>query len=112
MLVNLQNGEIIALAFSNGKKHDFQLFKESRTHVRAETVLQADTGYLGLAQIHANSLLPKKRSKNHPLTDQERKSKSQENVFSSNTLSVLSKDFASFPSATVTVENVLLFAFP
>ena len=74
MLVNLQNGEIIALAFSNGKKHDFQLFKESRTHVRAETVLQADTGYLGLAQIHANSLLPKKRSKNHPLTDQERKS--------------------------------------
>ena len=74
MLVDFQNGEIISLAFSNGKKHDFQLLKESRTHVRAETVLQADTGYLGLAQIHANSLLPKKRSKNHPLTDQERKS--------------------------------------
>ena len=74
MLVDFQNGEIIALAFSNGKKHDFQLFKESRTHVRAETVLEADTGYLGLAQIHANSLLPKKRSKNHSLTDQERKS--------------------------------------
>ena len=74
MLVDFQNGEIIALAFSNGKKHDFQLFKESRTHVKAETALEADTGYLGLAQIHANSLLPKKRSKNHPLTDQERKS--------------------------------------
>lgn len=74
MLVNFQNGEIISLAFSNGKKHDFQLFKESRTHVKAETVLEADTGYLGLVQIHANSLLPKKRSKNHPLTDQERKS--------------------------------------
>ena len=74
MLVDFQNGERLALAFSNGKKHDFQLFKESRTHVKAETVLEADTGYLGLAQIHANSLLPKKRSKNHPLTDQERKS--------------------------------------
>ena len=74
MLVDFQSGEIIALAFSNGKKHDFQLFKESRTHVKAETVLEADTGYLGLAQIHANSILPKKRSKNHPLTDQERKS--------------------------------------
>ena len=74
MLVDFQNGEIIALAFSNGKKHDFQLFKESRTHVKAETVLEADTGYLGLVQIHANSILPKKRSKNHPLTDQERKS--------------------------------------
>ena len=66
MLVDFQNGEIIALAFSNGKKHDFQLFKESRTHVKAETVLEADTGYLGLVHIHANSFLPKKRSKNHP----------------------------------------------
>ena len=42
-------------------------------HVKAETVLEADTGYQGLAQIHANSLLPKKRSKHHPLTKQERK---------------------------------------
>ena len=73
LLVNLRTGEIIALAFSNGKKHDFQLFKDSCTHVRAETVLETDTGYLGLVQIHVNSLLPKKRSKNHPLTRQERR---------------------------------------
>ena len=73
MLVSLQTGEIIALAFSNGKRHDFQLFKDSHAHVKAETVLEADTGYQGLAQIHANSLLPKKRSKNHPLSKQERK---------------------------------------
>ena len=39
----------------------------------AETVLQADTGYQGLAQIHVNSLLPKKRSKYHPLSNLERK---------------------------------------
>lgn len=64
---------IIALAFSNGKKHDFQLFKDSGTHVKEETVLEADTGYQGLARIHTNSLLPKKRSNNHPLTKQERK---------------------------------------
>ena len=73
MLVNLKNGEIICLAFANGKKHDFRLFKDSRVHVRAETLLGADTGYQGLAQMHANSLLPKKRSKNHPLTKQQRK---------------------------------------
>ena len=36
-------------------------------------MLEADSGYQGLALIHANSLLPKKRSKNHPLTKQERK---------------------------------------
>ena len=73
MLVSLQTGEIIALAFSNGKRHDFQLFRDSHVHVKAETVLEADTGYQGLAHIHANSLLPKKRSKNHPLSKQERK---------------------------------------
>ena len=73
MLVNLENGEIICLAFANGRKHDFRLFRDSRIHVRAETLLEADTGYQGLAQLHANSLLPKKRSKNHPLTKQQRK---------------------------------------
>ena len=39
----------------------------------AETVLQADTGYQGLAQIHVNSRLPKKRSKYHSLSNLERK---------------------------------------
>ena len=73
MLVNLKNGEIICLAFASGRKHDFRLFRDSRVHARAETLLEADTGYQGLAQLHANSLLPKKRSKNHPLTKQQRK---------------------------------------
>lgn len=73
MLVNLKDGSIIALAFSNGKKHDFRLFKESRAHVLPETLLQADTGYLGLTNLHANSSLPKKRSKKHPLTKEERR---------------------------------------
>ena len=56
MLVGLQTGEIIALSFSNGKKHDFQLFKDSRIHVKAETVLEADTGYQGLAPSRTLSL--------------------------------------------------------
>ncbi len=68
MLVNLKNGEIICLAFAHGRKHDFRLFKESRIHVPTETMLEADTGYQGLAELHANSSLPKKRSKKHPLT--------------------------------------------
>lgn len=73
MLVNLKDGQIIALAFANGKKHDFRLFKESQIHVLSNTLLEADSGYLGLADLHANSRLPKKRSKTHPLTDQERR---------------------------------------
>ena len=73
MLVNLKDGMILALAFANGKKHDFRLFKESRTHVLPDTLLEADTGYLGLADLHANSKLPKKRSRKHSLTKQERR---------------------------------------
>ena len=72
-MADRKSGEIISLAFANGKKHDFQLFKDSRTYVRSDTALGADTGYQGLAQMHANSFLPKKRSKNHPLSKQERK---------------------------------------
>lgn len=73
MLVNLKDGQIIALAFANGKTHDFRLFKDSHMHVLPDTVLEADTGYLGLTDLHINSILPKKRSKKHPLTKQERK---------------------------------------
>ncbi len=72
MLVNLKDGEIICLAFANGRKHDFRLFKESHIHVPAKTLLEADTGYQGLVKLHANSSLPQKRSKRHPLTKQAR----------------------------------------
>ena len=51
MLINLKTGEIISLAFANGKKHDFRLFKDSKVRVRVQTTLEADTGYQGLAKI-------------------------------------------------------------
>ncbi len=69
--MNPKNGQIICLAFANGRKHDFRLFRESHAHVLPDTLLKADTGYLGLVGLHANSCLPKKRSKKHPLTKQE-----------------------------------------
>ena len=72
-MVDLKSGEIIALAFANGKKHDFRLFKDSHIHVKEATILEVDTGYQGLAKMHANSLIPKKRFKKHPLSKQERK---------------------------------------
>ena len=31
-----------------------------------------DTGYQGIAKIHTNSVLPKKRTKNHPLSEEDR----------------------------------------
>ena len=52
--------------------HDFQLFKTSRIGIMAETECLADTGYQGLTRLHANSQTPKKKSKHHPLTPEQK----------------------------------------
>jgi hypothetical protein len=67
-VVNKTDRSIICTTFTNGKRHDFRLFKESKVRVRPETEIDTDTGYQGIAKIHANSVLPKKRTKKNPLT--------------------------------------------
>ena len=73
MLINPEIGEIISLAFAKGKFHDFQLFKNSKMHLKPGAQLTADSGYQGITKLHANSILPKKSSKNHPLSKQDQK---------------------------------------
>jgi len=48
------------------------LFKESKTRILPEISVITDTGYIGIANIHANSVLPKKKSKNKPLTREDK----------------------------------------
>jgi transposase len=48
--------------------HDFKLFKKSRLPIREETIVCVDTGYLGLANLHKNIEMPKKKTKLNPLT--------------------------------------------
>ena len=64
--------KIICLSFSNGKRHDFRLFKESDVRFKSGTEVLTDTGYQGIKKIHGNSSLPKKRTKKCPLTKEER----------------------------------------
>jgi hypothetical protein len=52
--------------------HDFKLFKQSRLPIKKETKVRVDNGYLGIHLLHANSELPKKKSKLHPLTKEEK----------------------------------------
>ena len=73
LLINPEIGEIISLAFAKGKVHDFQLFKSSKIHLKSGAQLTADSGYQGLTKLHTNSVLPKKSSKNQPLSKQDRK---------------------------------------
>ncbi len=65
--------KIICTAFSNGKRHDFRLFKESKTRLHPKIKVVTDTGYQGLKKIHANAELPKKKAKKHPLTKEDKK---------------------------------------
>jgi transposase len=52
--------------------HDFKLFQQSRLPLLPQTQCLADSGYLGLAKYHHNSRLPKKKSKHHPLTAEQK----------------------------------------
>ncbi len=52
---------LYAFFFANGKRHDFRVFKESKTHVHPLVKVKTDTGFQGIADIHANSVFPIKR---------------------------------------------------
>ncbi len=67
-----KTGRILATAFSAGKMHDFKLFVKSRLALRPKTQCLADSGYLGLKKHHENSRLPDKKSKLHPLTEEQK----------------------------------------
>ena len=69
MLIN-KNKEIICLDFSNGKTHDFNLFKKSKIHTKIKIL--ADTGYLGITKIMKNSKIPHKNSKKNKLTKKQK----------------------------------------
>ncbi|MFP6722883.1 MAG: transposase [Candidatus Poribacteria bacterium] len=66
LVINQHSLQIIATAFSSGSKHDFQLFKDSLTTISEQISCLADSGYPGLANLHARSWLPKRKSKHRP----------------------------------------------
>jgi DDE superfamily endonuclease len=71
-MINQRTMEIIATAFGNGSTHDFRLFKDHYAGIAADIHCLADTGYLGLTKLHANSQIPAKKSKLHPLTAEQK----------------------------------------
>jgi hypothetical protein len=63
---------IICTSFSNGKRHDFRLFQDSKVRALSSIKFITDTGYNGIDKFHNNSELPKKRSKKKPLTREDK----------------------------------------
>lgn len=66
--INGDTLQILALDFSNGKRHDFRILKESNLRIHQQIIINVDNGYSGISAIHGKCLLPKKKSKKKPLT--------------------------------------------
>jgi hypothetical protein len=49
------------------------LAKESKVHIHPEAKTFEDSGYQGIQKIHANSEVPKNRSRKNPLTKEGKK---------------------------------------
>jgi len=63
---------ILAIAQHYGSTHDFELFKQAYQGASDKIQFLADSGFQGILHFHMNSLTPHKRSKNHPLTTEQK----------------------------------------
>jgi hypothetical protein len=63
---------IICTNYSNGKRHDFRLLKDSKVPIHPDIKIAVDACYQGLQKIHTQTLIPKKKSKKHPLCKEDR----------------------------------------
>jgi transposase len=63
---------IICVHTSQGKRHDYQLFKDSAVRVKPQTELVMDSGYQGAQTLHKKTVLPIKKPKGGQL-DKEQK---------------------------------------
>lgn len=69
----IKSKKILCTHFSKGSTHDFKLYQLSKITTKQSVLIQADSGYQGIQQAHANSQLPKKKTKLKPLTKIDKK---------------------------------------
>ena len=94
MVVDKQSKQVICTNFCPGKKHDFELYKESKVAIKQEREVIVDRGYQGIDKLHAKSKIPKKKVKGKPLTKQEKKNNqaiSQQRVENENVIGMLKR---------------------
>ena len=93
-MVDKKTKQVICTDFTNGRKHDFRLFKESKILIHHKVKVITDTGYQGIQKIHNNSELPKKRNKKNPLTKKDKTNNRRlaiERVLNENIISMLKR---------------------
>ena len=72
LIVDEKSKKIVSVAFDAGSVHDFLLFKNTTKDLNNLISFLADSGYQGITSIFKNSMIPKKKSKYNPLTDQDK----------------------------------------
>ena len=63
---------ILSVRVGKGRRHDFHLWKSSGVRVHPQVQIACDTGYQGMAKLHANCLKPLKATKKRPLTREQK----------------------------------------
>jgi IS5 family transposase len=71
--VDTKSKEILSVHTGKGSQHDFKLFKDSRIAIDEDVTKRADLGYQGIDRIYKNTIIPHKKSKNNPLTEEQKK---------------------------------------
>lgn len=74
LIINQKTQEIIATAFGNNSKHDFQPFKDGHSILTSHICSLADAGYQGLKDWHENAQAPAKKSKLYLLIQEQKAS--------------------------------------
>ncbi len=77
LVINQITKEIITTAFGKGRRHDFHLFKESKTPIGQAIHLMVDKGYQGINRHHANSSIPHKKPKGGQLSPEQKEENRQ-----------------------------------
>ena len=72
-MIEKATGQIVCIFFAYGKVHDFKLFKLSKMVFKPETLVGTDSGFQGIKEFHLNVMLPKKRTKKNPLSEEDKK---------------------------------------
>lgn len=71
IIKGVETGFIYEIQIGLGAEHDFHLFKRTFKGDPENVTYTVDLGYLGINKIHSNSKIPKKKSKKHPLTEED-----------------------------------------
>ena len=66
------NLRIICTSIAMTNTHDFKLFKQSKLALPQMLKVCIDTGYFGIANLHENIEMPKKKTKKKPLSKEDK----------------------------------------